>query len=104
MDRADGALRIEVVYSAAPRQAHVVALDLPAGSTVADAVRESGLPSAHGLEAQALPCGIWGRPTALETLLRDGDRVEIYRALLVDPKQARRLRYKGQRRQSHKPA
>ena len=98
MDRADGGLRIEVVYSAAPREVEVVALDMPAGSTVADALRQSGLLTRHGLEGQALRCGVWGHPKPLETPLRNHDRVELYRPLLVDPKLARRLRYKGQRR------
>ena len=98
MDRADGGLRIEVVYSAAPREVEIVALDLPAGSTVADALLRSGLPSRHGLDAQLLRCGVWGRVQPLDHPLRDGDRVEVYRPLLVDPKEARRLRYKRQRR------
>jgi uncharacterized protein len=38
--------------------------------------------------------GIWGRKLPLHTLLRERDRVELYRALRVDPKEARRLRYK----------
>jgi uncharacterized protein len=41
---------------------------------------------------------VWGRVTPLDHVLRDGDRVEIYRPLTVDPKEARRLRYKRQRR------
>ncbi len=45
-------------------------------------------------------CGVWGRPQAPDWPLRDGDRVEVYRVLTVDPKEARRLRYKRQRRGS----
>jgi uncharacterized protein len=50
------------------------------------------------LAIDALSCGIWGRRCDMGQALRDGDRVEIYRALAVDPKEARRLRYKGQRK------
>lgn len=89
--------RVEVLYSAAARQVESVTLDLPAASTVGDALQASGLPMRHGLAVDALQCGIWGRRCALSRVLRDGDRVEVYRALAVDPKQARRLRYQAQR-------
>lgn len=98
MALAEGVLHIEVAFSAVPRQVRVVTLELPAGSTVIDALRASGLLELHGLSAESLACGIWGRPQPLNGLLRDGDRVELYRALTVDPKEARRLRYKRQRR------
>lgn len=85
-----------VAFSPAPRQVDQVRLSLPAGSTVADAVRASGLPQRHGLPADA-PVGVWGKPRPPETPLRAHDRVEIYRDLQVDPKEARRQRYRGQR-------
>ena len=83
-------MRIEVVYALPQRQEQVV-LDLAPGSTVLDAIRASGLP-------QRLPqiefghLGVWGRPVTPETMLRDGDRVEIYRPLIADPKEVRRER------------
>ena len=98
MALADSTLRIEVAFSVAPRQVEVAALELPAGSNVADALRGSGLLERHGLAADSLACGVWGRHQPLTGLLRDGDRVELYRPLTVDPKEARRLRYKRQRR------
>ena len=103
MDRADPtrsavSLHIEVAYSPAPRQVDVVSLDLSAGSSVADALRASGLLERHALALEDLRCGVWGRVQPPDWALRDGDRVEIYRALTVDPKEARRLRYKRQRR------
>ena len=62
---------------------------------LADAVRASGLLSGLSAEAvDALQASLWGRAAALDTRLRDGDRVELTRGLLVDPKEARRLRYK----------
>jgi uncharacterized protein len=90
--------RVEVVFSALSRQVQTVALTLPAGSTVRDAVEASGLLQRHGLALEVLQCGVWGRRCEPSRALRDGDRVELYRALAVDPKQARRLRYTSQRK------
>ncbi|HVO06554.1 MAG TPA: RnfH family protein [Burkholderiaceae bacterium] len=92
---ASAEVAIEVVYAVAPHDVRQVSLRMRAGSTLADALRESHL--LDGLaadEADALQAGIWGRAAALETLLRDGDRVELTRGLLVDPKEARRQRYR----------
>ena len=50
------------------------------------------------LRSTACACGVWGRVQPLDHVLRDGDRVELYRPLTVDPKEARRLRYKKQQR------
>jgi uncharacterized protein len=88
---------VEVVYSAAARQIESVKLQLPQASTVADALRASGLPERHGLPFDTVECGIWGRRCTLSQMLRAGDRVEVYRGLTVDPKEARRLRYTAQR-------
>ena len=92
-----GLIRVSVVYAPAPRQVHEVQLELPAGSTVRDAIEASGLraccpeiePSGDGL-------GIWGRAVAPDQRLRADDRVEIWRPLRVDPKHARRERFDAQ--------
>jgi uncharacterized protein len=87
-------LRIEVVFAAAPHDVRSVQLRLADGATVADALRASGLLSGLSAEAAAvLQAGIWGRAAAPDARLRDRDRVELTRALRVDPKEARRLRY-----------
>ena len=86
-------LGVTVACSPAAGQVDLVRLSLPAGSTLADALLASGLLERHP-QLQGLPVGIWGRKQELTTLLRDADRVEIYRPLLCDPKEARRLRYK----------
>ena len=92
---AEGAsLHVEVVYCPRPGAIDIVALALAPGATVADALQRSGLLQRHGLSAEGLRAGIWGRVREATALLRDGDRVEIYRALQVDPKEARRLRYR----------
>lgn len=102
-------LNVHVVASPAPRQTVSVTLVLPAGSTVADAVSRSGLLVTHPVlrELAAEPSGdtgvigsltvaVWGRAAEADRVLDDGDRVEIVRALKVDPKEARRLRYEVQ--------
>jgi uncharacterized protein len=86
-------VRVEVAYSPAPRRVEIVPLQLAPGSTLADAVKASGLLLRHGLDPSTAACGVWGRQRPPEHALRDGDRVEIYRGLAVDPKEARRLRY-----------
>ena len=82
-------LHVEVVFALAQAQT-VVRLELPPGSTVADAVAEAGLRDALGPGA---PCyGIFGQRVAGDRALRDGDRVEIYRPLQADPRAVRRAR------------
>lgn len=87
-------MRVEVVFCPRPGVADLLALELPPGATLADALRRSGLLQRHGLSAEGLRAGIWGRVREASAPLRDGDRVEIYRALQVDPKEARRRRYR----------
>ena len=67
-----------------PDGAQARSLNLPAGATVRDAL------AASGLDGHA--CGIFGKRVALDRKLADGDRVEIYRPLAMDPKEARRQR------------
>ena len=87
-------LAVQVSYSPAPRQVDCVRLELPAGSTVADALRACGLLERHALPLDgSVAVGVW---TKLNTPLRANDRVEIYRSLQVDPKEARRQRYRKQ--------
>lgn len=88
----DERITIEVAYGLPERQA-LVALELPAGSTVADAIEASGLRERFpGLDVHPDRVGIFGRTVPLEQALAAGDRVEIYRPLLIDPKDARRAR------------
>ena len=87
----EGGLAIEVVYALADSQ-DVIALEVPAGTTVGEAIHSSGLGERHGIDLSSALTGIFSRRVSLETVLRDGDRVEIYRPLKADPKQARRRR------------
>ena len=77
------ALRVEVV-AARPDGADVVEVRLAEGATVRDALAASGL--------RGNRLGIFGKPVTLETRVADGDRIEIYRPLAIDPKEARRRR------------
>ncbi|MEK8032799.1 RnfH family protein [Ideonella sp. DXS29W] len=92
-----GGMAIQVCYSPRPRELDTVSVSLPHGSTVADALRASGLLQRHGLVLdEHLVTGVWTKLRPLDAALRDHDRVEIYRALTVDPKEARRQRYRKQ--------
>ncbi len=83
-------LRIEVVY-ALPGADDVVTVCLPAPATVRDALAASRLAERHpGIDLTRL--GIHGKAAKADTCLSDGDRVEIYRRLALDPKEARRRR------------
>jgi len=81
------------MVSALPLDQDAVTLSLASGATAGDAVRASGLLERHPeIDLRHQPIGIHGRVVTVRTLLRDGDRVEIYRPLAVDPKEARRRR------------
>jgi uncharacterized protein len=76
-----------------PEHQEVIDLELAAGSTVADAIAAAKLGQRFpGLDVGALQLGIWSREVDPSTMLRDGDRVEIYRKLKADPKDMRRAR------------
>lgn len=87
-------ISVEVVYCPSPGVIDRVWLSLPDGSQLQHAIEASGLPVRHGLDLATASVGIWGRKEALDAPLREQDRVEIYRPLQCDPKEARRLRYK----------
>ncbi len=91
------ALAVELAVSEGPRQVRRTALQLPAGSTVGDALRAGGVPvpGTAGTSADWV-VAVGGRLVGLAVPLRDRDRVELLRPLQVDPKEARRLRYRSQ--------
>lgn len=85
-------LRIEVAYVEPGRQ-FLQVLELPADATVAQALAACDLALQFpGLDLAASKLGIFSRPATRETRLRDGDRVEVYRPLIANPKAARRER------------
>ncbi len=90
-------IRVEVAY-AEPEQQFLGSVELPAGATVCMAIEASGLRAAFpAVEIAADRLGIWNRPAGPDTRLRDGDRVEIYRPLKIDPKDIRRRRARAAR-------
>lgn len=100
MAPADDVLHVEVVYCAGPGQTDRVQIQMAPGATLADALQASGLLQRHALAAHGLSAGVWGRVQPPGWLLRDDDRVEIYRPLQVDPKETRRQRYRQQRQKA----
>ena len=85
-------LEIEIVYGLANRQV-LKSMSVTEGTTVRGAALKSGLEVEFPeLDLQQAPLGIFGKAVKDETVLRDGDRIEVYRPLLVDPKEARRKR------------
>ena len=91
---AEPAIRVEVVYATVDHQL-LLEVELPAGSTISEAIVASGVGAQFPHEdLSAHPVGIFGRVVddPSRHVLEQGDRVEIYRPLLVDPKEVRRLR------------
>ena len=87
-----GALAIEVVYATPQRQA-CYALRVRPGATAGDAIRASGVLEAFPeIDLGRNRIGVFGRLARLDQPLREGDRVEIYRPLSADAKEARRTR------------
>jgi putative ubiquitin-RnfH superfamily antitoxin RatB of RatAB toxin-antitoxin module len=89
-------LRIEIVYALAQTQT-VLRLVVAPGATVKDAVERSGI-LRHLPLAAPRSYGIFGRRVSADQRLVDGDRIEIYRPLQVDPRMARRSRTRPARR------
>ncbi len=93
-------VNITVMYSPAPRVVHELVLPFNAGVTVMQALQQSGLladcPEIDLSQPEAFTVCIWGKKTTPNHVLRDLDRVEICRALTVDPKVARRERFQKQ--------
>ena len=88
---------VEVAYAAPTRQ-RIVALTVPNGCTVLEAVKRSGLlEDFPGMVVDPDALGIFGRKTPPDHVLQAGDRVEIYRPLIADPREARRRRAEQKR-------
>jgi putative ubiquitin-RnfH superfamily antitoxin RatB of RatAB toxin-antitoxin module len=85
-------IRVEVAYATPEKQA-LLAITAPAGCTVAEAIERSGIRQEFpDRELDLTNVGIFSRKANLGDTLRDGDRVEIYRPLLIDPKELRKQR------------
>ncbi|MCP2039708.1 putative ubiquitin-RnfH superfamily antitoxin RatB of RatAB toxin-antitoxin module [Neisseria sp. HSC-16F19] len=88
-------LPVEVAY-ASPERSLLLALEVRPGTTAREAVLQSAL-AAHFPEAdfQAAPLGVFGKAVADDYVLQAHERVEVYRPLLIDPKENRRRRAAG---------
>ncbi len=85
-------LDIEVAYATAEREI-IIALRIPRGSTAHDAINRSGiLAQAPEIDLAKNKIGVYGKLCPFDYVLHPFDRVEIYRSLLIDPKDIRRLR------------
>jgi len=90
----DECICVDVAF-ALPEEQLIVSLWLPPETTVLDAIRASGVLDSHSeIDLRKNKVGVYGRLVALDTPLRDRDRVEIYRALVADAREIRRARAK----------
>jgi putative ubiquitin-RnfH superfamily antitoxin RatB of RatAB toxin-antitoxin module len=88
----DNKIKIEVVY-ALPHEQILLKLDVPVKTTIAEAVRLSGLPEKFPeIDLEKGKFGLYGKLSKAEVVLREKDRVEIYRPLIADPKEVRKKR------------
>jgi uncharacterized protein len=96
----ESSIRVSLVFSPQPRQVMSRELVVQQGMTLLQAIELSGFlaqfPEIDLQNEQQFSVGIWGRQSSLNHVLRDLDRVEIYRPLKVDPKVARRERFQKQ--------
>lgn len=90
-------IKVEVAC-ARPERQRVLPVTVPAGTGARAAVHLSGIAADFPeIDAASAPIGIFGVAVADDHVLRPGDRVEIYRPLRMDPREARRLRARGAR-------
>ena len=90
----EGCIRVEVAY-ALPERQRIIVLEVPPGTTVFDAAERSGIASMFdGIDLATAKLGIFGKAVAnpRTQVLENGERVEIYRPLRADPKDARKAR------------
>lgn len=84
-------MRVDVAYAPSADEQCVETLELPAGATVREAIDASGLLRRYPeIDLARNAVGVFGERVPLARVLEDGERVEIYRALIADPKEARR--------------
>jgi putative ubiquitin-RnfH superfamily antitoxin RatB of RatAB toxin-antitoxin module len=92
-------IRATVVWCGAGQVPIEIAVDLAPGATVRDVIVQSGVLTKNGATVvDALDVGIFNRPCGLDAPVRHNDRVELYRPLAIDPKEARRIRAEVRRK------
>ena len=92
MAGAEGRLKVEVGYALPQRQV-LLTVEVEPGTTVHDAIHQSGIAVRFpNLDVGKSALGVFGKRVKPDTLVKDGDRIEIYRPLIADPKALRRAR------------
>lgn len=85
-------IKVEVVYGLADKQ-DLLSFEVEEGITVQEAIEQSGIMDEYdNIDLSQNKVGIFGKLTQLKKVLRDKDRVEIYRPLIADPKEVRKKR------------
>ncbi|MFW8589906.1 RnfH family protein [Glaciecola sp. 2405UD65-10] len=88
----NNSISIEITY-ALPEKQSLINLSVPTNCSVKDAIEQSGILALHPeIDLSENKVGIWYKATKLDTPLNDGDRIEIYRPLIADPKEVRKKR------------
>lgn len=88
-DKDGGLISVEVAFAAPDAQA-IVAVNVAVGTTAEEAVVQSGIGKRFAEIKLPMPLGIFGHAVKATKVLQEGDRVEIYRPLLADPKEVRK--------------
>ena len=90
-------ISVEVAY-AAPDKQKIIALQMPEGSTCLDAINQSGVLSIFPeIDSNSLKIGVFSKSRDLNAEVKEGERIEIYRPLTIDPKEARRRKARSQK-------
>ncbi len=85
-------MNVEVVY-ALPKRQSLLTVNVPVGSTARQAIERSGILTTYPeIDLAVNKVGVWSRTVKLDEVLQAGDRVEIYRPLIADPKDMRKKR------------
>ena len=84
-------LHVSLCY-ATPEMELLREFEVAPGTTIGAALAASGVPAALGIDLATTPVGIYGKKKPLDTVLRERDRIELYRPLVADPKDSRRRR------------
>jgi putative ubiquitin-RnfH superfamily antitoxin RatB of RatAB toxin-antitoxin module len=101
MQDVDTCLRVEIVYALA-NHAHIIPLRVPVDYTIRQAIQQSEiLKTCSEIDLSENKVGVFNKIKQLDDLVKEGDRIEIYRPLLVEPKEARRRRAEKQKAQKN---
>lgn len=84
-------LQIELVYVTKDKNTVHLSVNVQAGTTVLEVIKQSGIEKTHP-EILGLPVGIFSKQVSLDTVVKQGDRIEFYRPLIQDPKEKRRIK------------